>query len=96
MNVLVTGSNGQLGSEMRVVSRSSDYRYIFSDVVDLPGVETLKLDITDLEAVRAAVREYEVDAIVNCAAYTMWTRQKQILNYVLCLIPKRLRISRWL
>ena len=70
MNVLVTGSNGQLGSEMRVVSRSSDYRYIFSDVVDLPGVETLKLDITDLEAVRAAVREYEVDAIVNCAAYT--------------------------
>ena len=70
MNILVTGANGQLGSEMRIVSGGSANRYIFTDVVDLPGVETLKLDITDAEAVREAVRNYQVDVIVNCAAYT--------------------------
>lgn len=70
MTVLVTGANGQLGSEMRLVAAESKDRYIFTDVVELPGVETVKLDITDLEAVRAIVKENDVKAIVNCAAYT--------------------------
>lgn len=70
MTVLVTGANGQLGSEMRLVAAESEDRYIFTDVVELPGVETVKLDITDLEAVRTIVKENDVKAIVNCAAYT--------------------------
>ena len=70
MTVLVTGANGQLGSEMRLVAAESKDRYIFTDVVELPGVETVKLDITDLEAVRVIVKENDVKAIVNCAAYT--------------------------
>ena len=70
MNILVTGANGQLGSEMRLVSRSSADTYIFTDVVELPGADTLILDITDLDAVRKVVNEYDVKAIVNCAAYT--------------------------
>lgn len=70
MNILVTGANGQLGSELRLVSRNSSNRYLFSDVVDVPGIDTLMLDITDIQAVRAAVKEYDIDAIVNCAAYT--------------------------
>ena len=70
MTVLVTGANGQLGSEMRLVAAQSNDRYIFTDVVDLPGMETVKLDITDLEAIRAVVRDNDVKAIVNCAAYT--------------------------
>lgn len=70
MTVLVTGANGQLGSEMRLVAAESKDRYLFTDVVELPGVETVKLDITDLEAVRAIVKENDVKAIVNCAAYT--------------------------
>lgn len=70
MNILVTGANGQLGSEMRLVTASSNDNYIFTDVVDLPGVETTKLDITDLDAVRAMVMEKDVKVIVNCAAYT--------------------------
>ena len=70
MTILVTGANGQLGSEMRLVSAESADRYIFTDVVDLPGVETVKLDITDVDAVRAMVKECQVDVIVNCAAYT--------------------------
>ena len=70
MNVLVTGANGQLGSEMRLVSKSSADKYIFTDVVELAGVDTLILDITDLDAVRKVVKEYDIRAIVNCAAYT--------------------------
>ena len=70
MTVLVTGANGQLGSEMRLVATESTDRYIFTDVVELPGVETVKLDITDLEAVRAIIKENDVKAIINCAAYT--------------------------
>ena len=70
MNVLVTGANGQLGREIRLVAQSSADKYIFTDVVDLPDVETLNLDITDIEAVRQLVRDHDIKAIVNCAAYT--------------------------
>lgn len=70
MNILVTGANGQLGNEMRIVSRGSADRYVFTDVNDMPGQETVLLDITDLGAVRAAVMEYQADVIINCAAYT--------------------------
>ena len=70
MNILVTGANGQLGNEMRIVSRSSSDRYIFTDVNQIEGLETTFLDITDLEAIRAIVAQHHIDAIVNCAAYT--------------------------
>ena len=70
MNILVTGANGQLGNEMRVIARESGDHYLFTDVNEVEGVETLHLDITDLEAVRQMVAEHEVEAIVNCAAYT--------------------------
>ena len=70
MTILVTGANGQLGNEMRLVSEGSPDRYIFTDVVELPGVQTTILDITDLDAVRRIVKENDVDVIVNCAAYT--------------------------
>ena len=62
MNILVTGANGQLGSEMRIVSRESADNYIFTDVAEL--------DITDLAAVRSMVAANNVKAIINCAAYT--------------------------
>ena len=62
MNILVTGANGQLGNEMRIVAAASKDNYIFTDVAEL--------DITNLEAIRAMVAENSVEAIVNCAAYT--------------------------
>lgn len=34
MNILVTGANGQLGNEMRIISKDSSDKYIFTDVVD--------------------------------------------------------------
>ena len=70
MNILVTGANGQLGNEMRIISKNSNDNYIFTDVNQVEGVETLYLDITDLEAIRKMVSENNVDAIVNCAAWT--------------------------
>lgn len=71
MNILVTGANGQLGNEMRIVAKNSkDNKYIFTDVNQIEGVETTFLDITDLEAIRKIVKDNHVDVIVNCAAYT--------------------------
>ena len=85
MKILVTGANGQLGNELRVVTCGSANRYLFTDVVDasnesiamlhkLAGqsvdTSTVKLDITDIEAIRKMVRENDVKVIVNCAAYT--------------------------
>ncbi|MBO5984516.1 MAG: dTDP-4-dehydrorhamnose reductase [Rikenellaceae bacterium] len=60
--VLVTGANGQLGSEMRRLGAASPNEYIFTDVAEL--------DITDGAAVSRFVKENNVNVIVNCAAYT--------------------------
>lgn len=68
--ILVTGANGQLGNEMRIISKGSFDKYIFTDVNQVEGIETIFLDITDLDAVRKCVAENNVKAIVNCAAYT--------------------------
>ena len=62
MNILITGANGQLGNEMRIVTQDSKDTYIFTDVAEL--------DITNLEAIREMVSQEEVKAIINCAAYT--------------------------
>lgn len=70
MNILVTGANGQLGTELRNVTAGSRNNYIFSDVTSLSGVETLNLDITNIDAVRIVCDSEKVDVIVNCAAYT--------------------------
>lgn len=85
MNILVTGANGQLGNEMRIIAKDSKDKYIFTDVCDehpesiemlhkLAGEDvdtsTTKLDITNLDAIRKMVSENDVNAIVNCAAWT--------------------------
>lgn len=62
MNILVTGANGQLGNEMRIVAKSSADNYIFTDVAEL--------DITNTEAVEKMVMDNDVKIIINCAAYT--------------------------
>lgn len=70
MNILVTGANGQLGNEMRIVAKGSKDKYIFTDVVDIEGQETTILDITSLETIRRMVSDNDVKVIVNCAAWT--------------------------
>lgn len=62
-NILITGCNGQLGTEMRHLSTDHpQYNYFFTDHHNL--------DITDESAVEAFVNDNEIDCIVNCAAYT--------------------------
>ena len=61
--ILVTGANGQLGNSIRVLAgQYPQYNFLFTDV------DTL--DITDPAAVEAAVKDNQVNYIINCAAYT--------------------------
>jgi dTDP-4-dehydrorhamnose reductase len=63
MNILITGANGQLGNEMRVLSAQyPQHTYFFTDIAEL--------DITSREAVKQFVMDNAIDVIVNCAAYT--------------------------
>lgn len=62
MNVLVTGSNGQLGSHLRLLGAESQHRYFFTDIDDL--------DITRRDAVLNFVLTNGINVVVNCAAYT--------------------------
>ena len=62
MNILVTGANGQLGSQLRSITEKTDHKYHFTDVAEL--------DITDSSALEAYTTENKIEVIVNCAAYT--------------------------
>ncbi|MBR5466345.1 MAG: dTDP-4-dehydrorhamnose reductase [Bacteroidaceae bacterium] len=71
MKILVTGANGQLGSEMRLLAEGNvGDEFIFTDVNQVEGRQTVFLDITDRQAVMQMVEENQVQAIVNCAAWT--------------------------
>lgn len=61
--ILVTGANGQLGNSIRLLAKHyPQYNFLFTDV------DTL--DITDPQAVGKAIKDNQVDYVVNCAAYT--------------------------
>lgn len=63
MNILITGCNGQLGTEMRNLSALHPaHTYFFTDVQEL--------DITNRASVHTYVRDNNIGVIVNCAAYT--------------------------
>jgi len=62
-NILVTGGNGQLGSELKEIAPNyQDYNFLFTDVKDL--------DITNHTAVAAFIKSNNINVIINCAAYT--------------------------
>ena len=62
-NILITGANGQLGNEMRVLSaENKEYTYFFTDVAEL--------DICNAQAILDFVKANDINVIVNCAAYT--------------------------
>lgn len=75
--ILVTGANGQLGSELRHAATRGNDSYIFTDVVMAEGITTTYLDITDREAVRTFVTENDINFIINCAAYTNVDRAEE-------------------
>ena len=71
MGILVTGSNGQMGRELRRIAANSSLQgWTFSDVSELPGEETVSLDITDTQAVNVLTDDLRPSFIINCAGYT--------------------------
>lgn len=68
-NILVTGTNGQLGSALRARTIGSADHWIFTDLAEL--------DITDRQAVRRCMAQNKIDVVVNCAAYTNVERAEQ-------------------
>ena len=74
-NILITGANGQLGNEMRVLSVAyPEYTYFFTDVAEL--------NICDKQAVLDFVKANDIHVIVNCAAYTAVDKAEE--NVELC------------
>ena len=77
-NILVTGGNGQLGSELKEIApKHQDYNFLFTDVKDL--------DITNHTAVAAFIKSNNINVIINCAAYTAVDKaeqQKDVANAI--------------
>ena len=62
ITILVTGSNGQLGSELNIISAYESYDFIFTDIEDL--------NLTDGAEVNSFFNTHKIDFCINCAAYT--------------------------
>jgi dTDP-4-dehydrorhamnose reductase len=61
-NILVTGSNGQLGSEIKELSSKYDYNFFFTDKT--------ALDISNADTINEFIESNHINTIINCAAYT--------------------------
>ena len=73
-NILITGANGQLGNEMRVLSEENkEYTYFFTDVAEL--------DICNEQAVMDFVKANNIQVIVNCAAYTAVDKAEENIEF---------------
>ena len=71
-NILITGANGQLGNEMRLLAEvNKEYTYFFTDVAEL--------DICDEQAVMNFVTDHQIDIIVNIL---LLIKRKMIENFV--------------
>ena len=73
-NILITGANGQLGNEMRVLSAEyPEYSYFFTDVEEL--------NICNEQAVMDYVEDHQIHVIVNCAAYTAVDKAEEDVEF---------------
>jgi len=62
MNILVTGANGQLGSEIRLLVSNPDWNFLYTDIEEL--------DITDKRSLEGYFQDHSINVCINCAAYT--------------------------
>ena len=69
-NILVTGANGQLGCAIRKAAAGSRHHFIYTDVNEVPGQETVYLDICNPDTFDLVADSEDIDVIVNCASYT--------------------------
>lgn len=92
MNILVTGANGMLGNAIQNVAKNSKDNYIFTDICD--GYQ--KLDITNIEDVREAIRVNNIQCIINCAAWTNVDKAEsagEIVEILNAIAPENLAIA---
>lgn len=85
MKILVTGANGQLGSEIKALSKNYNWNFRFIDIDDL--------DLTNSENTKVYIAEYSPDYLINCAAYTAVDKSETDIDnatLVNALIPERL------
>jgi dTDP-4-dehydrorhamnose reductase len=73
MNILITGVNGQLGSEIRELSSQFSNEVFFFE-------DSKTLDITNGELVGKYVGENKIEAVINCAAYTAVDKAENDFN----------------
>jgi dTDP-4-dehydrorhamnose reductase len=77
MNILVTGSNGQLGNEIRLIAKEHpEHNYFFTDIQEL--------DICDEQNVIDFANNNDIKFIVNCAAFTAVDKAEDNANRLLC------------
>lgn len=62
MKCLITGANGQLGTELVALLKTQN--------IDMWAFDSNKMDITDRERVLSMVKKIKPDVIFHCAAYT--------------------------
>ncbi|MCK9220278.1 MAG: dTDP-4-dehydrorhamnose reductase [Bacteroidales bacterium] len=63
MKILITGANGQLGNEFKILTQQyPQFDFVFTDVEEM--------DITDEAAIASIVQQEKPDILINCAAYT--------------------------
>lgn len=91
INILVTGSNGQLGSELREISKAyPSYKFYFTN--------REQLDISDHALVEDFIKANNISIVINCAAYTAVDKaedQKELSNELNYLAVENLaRISK--
>ena len=73
MKVLITGSNGQLGSEIKELA--SNYENLECVFKDLP-----EMDICDTEVLNTFIIDQHINAVINCAAYTAVDKAEEDLE----------------
>ena len=61
-NVLVTGSSGQVGNEIKAISSDYSYNFFFTD--------RNNIDITSKDSIKEFCKTNNINVIINCAAYT--------------------------
>ena len=89
MKILVTGSNGQLGSELRYLSKNDNLNsWIFTDIQNL--------DLTETKNIKKYLSYYSPNVIINCAAYTNVDKAESDLELASLINFKAVdKISKW-
>ena len=92
MNILITGASGQLGKTL--LDKIEEGRFNGHNVVsaDITGASNT-LDITDKGAVEKIINDFDIDTVINCAAYTNVEKaedEEYIAYSVNCIGPKNL------